>query len=170
MLPDTGEQPSSKEPAILVIDDDDSIEVQSPIIIEDDSCDQAQISSNEKEMDGFAVSQCNSSGGVGEQNLGENLCQSTSDPEANLEIEGGKLSADEEPVFVMEQPRKRKDKTKNVSVTPGKPIKPSTPVPPCMPAMPFPLDMSVLSGLPVLPISSVAFQQLPGGQGRQPSQ
>nr|XP_044620199.1 acidic repeat-containing protein isoform X1 [Equus asinus]XP_044620200.1 acidic repeat-containing protein isoform X1 [Equus asinus] len=119
VLPDTGEQPSSKEPAILVIDDDDSIEVQGPIIIEDDSCDQAQISSNEKEMDGFAVSQCDSSGGVGEQDLGENLCQSTSDPEANLEIEGGKLSADEEPVFVMEQPRKRKNKTKNVSVTPA---------------------------------------------------
>ncbi|XP_014650356.1 PREDICTED: acidic repeat-containing protein [Ceratotherium simum simum] len=132
VLSDTDEQPTTQEPLILVIDDDESNDVEGPVIIEDDSCDQGQISSNEKEMDELLVSQRNSSGDVGEQNVGENFGQPLNDREANLEISGRKLSSDEEPAPVVEQPRKKKNKTKNLSMTPGKPIKPSMVVPPNM--------------------------------------
>ncbi|XP_037368168.1 germ cell nuclear acidic protein isoform X2 [Talpa occidentalis] len=101
----------------VVITDDESSNLEAPIIIED-SCYQDQISSSEEEMNGLSTSQSRSRGGAGEQHLDENLCQPPSDPEANLEASDRK-PADEEPVPVAEQPRKRKKKTKNITVTPA---------------------------------------------------
>ena len=131
-MSDTDEQPPQDSPILISDDDDDDDrnDLEGPVLIEDDSCDEDQTPSNEKERDEFVISQNKSSHDVGKQDLGENVCQPPNDdPKAELEISKGKLSSDEEPVLVVAQPRKRKNKTKNISVTPGKPIKPSMPVP-----------------------------------------
>lgn len=141
-MSDTDELLPQKLPIIISDDDDDS---DLEWLREDNSCDQGNVPSSEKKRDGFAVFQSKSSNDVGKQDLGENLCQPPNDhPQAKLEISDRKLSTDEEPVPVVEQPRKRKNKTKNISVTPGKPIESSVPA---RLAVPFPQDMSVLSSL-----------------------
>ncbi|XP_021535461.1 acidic repeat-containing protein [Neomonachus schauinslandi] len=118
VLSDTEEQPPTKEPPILITDDDSDFE--GPVlIIDEDSCDQGPTAPKEKEMEVFDVSQRNSSHDVGElnlgePNLGENVGQPANGTEAAVEI------ADEEPAPVVEQPQKRKSKTKNVCVTPSK--------------------------------------------------
>ncbi|XP_035581523.1 acidic repeat-containing protein [Zalophus californianus] len=112
VLSDTEEQPPTKEPPIVIIDDDSDFEGP-VIIIDEDSCDQGQTASEEKEMEVFDVSQCNSSHYVGEPNLGEDLGQSLSGAETTVEI------TDDEAAPVVEQPRKRKRKTKNICVTPA---------------------------------------------------
>ncbi|XP_007183690.2 germ cell nuclear acidic protein [Balaenoptera acutorostrata] len=118
---DTDEQPPQDSPILISDDDDDDDrnDLEGPVLIEDDSCDEDQTPSNEKERDEFVISQNKSSHDVGKQDLGENVCQPPNDdPKAELEISKGKLSSDEEPVLVVAQPRKRKNKTKNISVTP----------------------------------------------------
>nr|XP_035962036.1 acidic repeat-containing protein [Halichoerus grypus] len=117
---DTEEQPPTKEPPILITDDDSDFE--GPVlIIDEDSCDQGPTAPKEKEMEVFDVSQRNSSHDVGEPNLGEpnlgeNVGQPVNGTEAAVEI------SDEEPAPVVEQPRKRKSKTKNICVTRSKPV------------------------------------------------
>ncbi|KAJ8793394.1 hypothetical protein J1605_003673 [Eschrichtius robustus] len=120
---DTDEQPPQGSPILISDDDDDDDDdrndLEGPVLIEDDSCDEDQTPSNEKKRDEFVISQNKSSHDVGKQDLGENVCQPPNDdPKAELEISKGKLSSDEEPVLVVAQPRKRKNKTKNIPVTP----------------------------------------------------
>ncbi|XP_032187747.1 acidic repeat-containing protein isoform X2 [Mustela erminea] len=112
VLSDTEEHPATKEPPIVITDDDSDFE--GPVlIIDEDSCDQGQTASEEKEMEVFNVSQSGSSNDAGELNLGENLGQPPRGAEAEVEI------ADDKPAPVVEQPRKRKSKTKNICVTPA---------------------------------------------------
>ncbi|KAB0389556.1 hypothetical protein E2I00_001827 [Balaenoptera physalus] len=118
---DTDEQPPQDSPILISDDDDDDDrnDLEGPVLIEDDSCDEDQTPSNETKRDEFVISQNKSSHDVGKQDLGENVCQPPNDdPKAELEISKGKLSSDEEPVLVVAQPRKRKNKTKNIPVTP----------------------------------------------------
>ncbi|XP_057573617.1 germ cell nuclear acidic protein [Hippopotamus amphibius kiboko] len=113
------EEPPRPEPPIIVIDDDSS-DLEGPVIIEDDSCDEGQIPSDEKKGDESALSQCEASPDAGKQDLVENLCQPTNtDPKAKLESADEKLSTDEEPVRVVGQQMKRKSKTKHIPVTPA---------------------------------------------------
>ncbi|XP_012589372.1 PREDICTED: acidic repeat-containing protein [Condylura cristata] len=112
-ISDTEEHPKIQDLPIVITDDESSV-LEGPVTIED-SCDQDQMSSSEKEMNEFSTSQSSSSDAAGEQHLDENLGQPPSDSQANLEALGRKLS-DEEPV---EQPRKRKNKTKHISVAPA---------------------------------------------------
>uniref|UniRef100_G1MCJ8 Germ cell nuclear acidic peptidase n=1 Tax=Ailuropoda melanoleuca TaxID=9646 RepID=G1MCJ8_AILME len=109
---DTEEQHPTKEPPILITDDDSDFE--GPVlIIDEDSCDEGQSTSQEKEMEVFDVSQHSSPLDAVEPDLGENFDQPPSGAEAAVEV------ADEEPAPVVEQPRKRKSKTKNICVTPA---------------------------------------------------
>ncbi|KAM9577043.1 germ cell nuclear acidic protein [Trichechus inunguis] len=119
---DTDEQLTTRKLPFPLIDDDDSNDLEVPVLKEGNLCDEGQSSSSERELGEFAASQHNSSNDAGEQNLGENLCQPSNAAEPTLEIADGKLSTDEEPEPVVEQPKKKKDKTKNISVTPGKPV------------------------------------------------
>lgn len=158
MLSDNEEQRRPAQEAPILITDDDSSDFEGPVlIIDEDSCDQGQAASNGNAMDISDVFQHNSSHGVGEPNLGENLCQPPNVAEATVEI------PDEEPTPVVEQPRKRKSKTKNICVTPGKPFKsrmpdllntsrpPSAPAVPAMPSPWIGLSCQVcLSCLPTL--------------------
>ncbi|XP_036695017.1 acidic repeat-containing protein [Balaenoptera musculus] len=117
---DTDEQPPQDSPILISDDDDDDDrnDLEGPVLIEDDSCDEDPTPSNEKKRDEFVISQNKSSHDVGKQDLGENVCQPPNgNPKAELEISKGKLSSDEEAVLVA-QPRKRKNKTKNIPVTP----------------------------------------------------
>ncbi|XP_032613051.1 germ cell nuclear acidic protein isoform X1 [Hylobates moloch] len=132
----------------LEVPDNNSNDLEVPVPAED-LCNEGQIASDEEELDeaAAAVSQNHSSDDAGEQDLGENLSEPPSDPEANLEVSERKLPTEEEPAPVVEQSgkrkskpktiaeplrkrqtkteniveplRKRKAKTKNVSVTPG---------------------------------------------------
>ncbi|XP_038306204.1 acidic repeat-containing protein isoform X1 [Canis lupus familiaris] len=114
VLSDNEEQQRPAQEAPILITDDDSSDFEGPVlIIDEDSCDQGQAASNGNAMDISDVFQHNSSHGVGEPNLGENLCQPPNVAEATVEI------PDEEPTPVVEQPRKRKSKTKNICVTPA---------------------------------------------------
>ncbi|XP_008069111.2 acidic repeat-containing protein [Carlito syrichta] len=106
-------------PIIISDDDDDSNDLEVPMLIEGDLCDRGRIASSEKELDEFAVSQCNSLDDTGEQDFGGNLHQPPNDPEANLEISNRKLPTDEKSVPVVKQPKKRKEKTKNICVPPA---------------------------------------------------
>nr|XP_021521559.1 acidic repeat-containing protein [Aotus nancymaae] len=103
------------------VPDNNSDDLEVPVPAED-LCDKVQIASDEEELDE-----------AGEQDLGENLCDPPSDPEANLKVSKRKLPTEEEPAPVVEQSgkrkaksetiveplRKRKAKTKNISVTPA---------------------------------------------------
>ncbi|XP_033705402.1 germ cell nuclear acidic protein [Tursiops truncatus] len=116
---DTDEQPSQESPILITDDDDDHDDLEGPVLIEDDSCDEDQTPSNEKKKNEFAISLHKPSYDVGKQDLGENVCQPPSDdPKAELEISVGKLSSDEEPVRLVAKPRKRKNKTRHIPVTP----------------------------------------------------
>ena len=147
---DTKKQLTQEAP-IVITDDDD---LEKPVVTENDSCDQNKIVKVEEEKDEFAVLQHKLSSAAGKQSLLKNLCQlPNDDPKAKPEILDRKLSTDEEPMPVVEQPRKRKNKTKNITMPPGKPIKPSMSVPltkpsatsvPARLAVPFPPDMFVL--------------------------
>ena len=138
-----------KEPPIVISDDDD---LKKPAVI-DNSYDWDKIVKIE-EKDEIVVLQHKFSSAAGNQSLQKNLCQlQNDDPKDKPEILDGKLSTNEDPVPVVEQPRKRKNKTKNITVPPGKPIKPSVSVPltkpsatsvPARLAVPFPPDTSVL--------------------------
>ncbi|XP_058146893.1 germ cell nuclear acidic protein [Dasypus novemcinctus] len=110
-------QSTIQEPPILITDD--SSDLEGPMLIEESSCENGQIYSDEKELHEFSVSKCDSSKEVGEQNLCENLCQLPNEPEATVEILDENLPTNEEPEPVVEQPKKRKAKTKNISVTPA---------------------------------------------------
>ncbi|XP_074247695.1 uncharacterized protein GCNA isoform X1 [Saimiri boliviensis] len=104
------------------VPDNNTDDFEVPVPAEEDLCDEGQIASDEEELDE-----------AGEQDLGENLCDPLSDPEANLEVSKRKLPTEEEPAPVVEQSgkrkaksetiveplRKRKAKTKNVSETPA---------------------------------------------------
>lgn len=103
------------ESSVIVIDDDDS-DTESPVIIEDDSCDEVQISSIKKEIEDFTISKHNASEDNGEQDVGEKL---VNDPEAKLENSDAKMVTDEKVAAVAEQPRKRKCKGRNTFVTPA---------------------------------------------------
>lgn len=167
VLSDTEERAPTKESPILIIDDDSDFE--GPVlIIDEDSCDEGQSTSQEKEMEVFDISQHSSPHDAAEPDLGENLDQPPSGAEATVELE------DEEPAPVVEQPRKRKSKTKNICVTPGKPLISrrsdllNAPSPPCAPALPalplpLPLDLPVCSAQPVLPTNLVPSQRHPSG-------
>ncbi|XP_023363818.1 acidic repeat-containing protein [Otolemur garnettii] len=102
----TGKQPTIPKPPVLTDEDDDSNDLKGLKLKEGDSYDQGKFASN-------------ASVDVGEQNLGENLCQPSNDPKADPEILDQKLSTDEKPVSVVEQPRKRKEKTKHICVKPA---------------------------------------------------
>lgn len=121
--------------------------------MKDDSCDQDKIVKKEEKDDEFTVTQHKLSSVAGKQNLLKNRRQlPTDDRKAKPEILDTKLSTNGKPIPVVEQPRKRKYKTKNITVPPGKPIKPSMSVPLTKPsatsvparfAVLFPPDMSV---------------------------
>ncbi|XP_077003110.1 germ cell nuclear acidic protein [Tamandua tetradactyla] len=111
----TEEEASIQEPPLLIIDDSNDLE--GPVVIEDSSCSKGQISLDEKEPDEFSVRKGSSSKDVGEQNLGENVHPSPKKPEAALEILEENLPANKEPEPVVEQPKKKKTKTRNTSVT-----------------------------------------------------
>lgn len=166
MLSDT-EEPPILEPKVLtpliIISDDDDNDVEGPVMILDDKEPESSIGKGVKKL---KISKSSSL---------------TDDPETTPQVSKrrmvfkGKKSTDDSPTpTAMGQPRKKRCKTKNLSVTPGKPIKPSMLVPPnvpslhsvpARPASPFPPSMSVLSGLPALPPNPPPFQQLPSGQG-----
>ncbi|XP_059534661.1 germ cell nuclear acidic protein [Myotis daubentonii] len=117
----------------IIISDDDDSNVEGPVTTEEDAADEGQMSSIEKEMEQCA------------DDTGENLCQPPNAAEVEVEISDIKMSTDG-PV-----PKKRKRKTKNICMTPGKPVKLSIPVPPssppsvpATPALPFPLDMCLV--------------------------
>ncbi|XP_008589296.1 PREDICTED: acidic repeat-containing protein [Galeopterus variegatus] len=114
-------EPTIQEPPILITDDDDddndSSDLEGPVL--EDLCDQGQISSAEKELAELATFRRTSDAGVGEQDFGKNLCQPPNGLKPNLEILDRKLPSDDEPVSVVEQPKKRKEKTKNLCVTPA---------------------------------------------------
>ncbi|XP_011798568.1 PREDICTED: acidic repeat-containing protein [Colobus angolensis palliatus] len=97
----------------LEVPDNNSNDLEVPVPAED-LCNEGQIASNEEELDEAAVSQHDSSDDAGEQDLGENLSEPPSDPEANLEVSERKLPAEEEPAPVVEQSGKRKSKTKTI--------------------------------------------------------
>lgn len=138
MLSDTDDSMIQEFP--IIISDDDDSNMEGPVTTEEDAADEGQMASNGKEMEQCALSLCNSS-----DDTGENLCQPPNAAEVEVEISDIKMSTDG-PV-----PKKRKCKTKNICVTPGKPVKLSTPAPPssppsvpATPALPFPLDMCLV--------------------------
>ncbi|EPY77342.1 ACRC protein-like protein [Camelus ferus] len=55
VLSDTEEKPCQEPPIIIIDDDDDDLE--GPVIIEDDSCDEGQTPSNEQKKDEFTIFQ-----------------------------------------------------------------------------------------------------------------
>ncbi|PNJ42676.1 germ cell nuclear acidic protein isoform X1 [Pongo pygmaeus] len=97
------------------VPDDNSDDLEVPVPAED-LCNEGQIASDEEELDeaAAAASQHDSSDDAGEQDLGENLSEPPSDPEANLEVSERKLPTEEEPAPVVEQSGKRKSKTKTI--------------------------------------------------------
>uniref|UniRef100_G3RFY5 Germ cell nuclear acidic peptidase n=1 Tax=Gorilla gorilla gorilla TaxID=9595 RepID=G3RFY5_GORGO len=97
------------------VPDHNSDDLEVPVPAED-LCNEGQIASDEEELDeaAAAVSQRDSSDDAGEQDLGENLSEPPSDPEANLEVSERKLPTEEEPAPVVEQSGKRKSKTKTI--------------------------------------------------------
>nr|KAF6287356.1 hypothetical protein mPipKuh1_009956 [Pipistrellus kuhlii] len=101
----------------IIISDDDDSNVEGPVTTEEDAAD--EMASIEKKMDQCALSPCNSSH--------ENLCQLPNAAKVEVDISDINMLTDGELVPV---PRKRKCKTKNICVTPGKPVKPSTPYSP----------------------------------------
>lgn len=141
MLSDTDDLMIQEFP--IIISDADDSNVEGPVTIEEDAADEGQMASTEKEMEQCALSPCNSS-----DDTSENLCQPPNAAEFGVEISNVNMPTDGEFVPV---PKKRKCKTKNICVTPGKPVKPSIPVPPssppsvpAMPALPLPLDMCLV--------------------------
>ena len=111
----------TNEPPIIIDDEDDDLE--NPVVIKDGSCDQDRIVKQEKK-DEFTVTQHKLSSVAGKQNLLKNRRQLPNDDrKAKPEILDRKLSTNGKPMPVVEQPRKRKYKTKNITVPPGKPIK-----------------------------------------------
>lgn len=116
---DTKKQLTQEAP-IVITDDDDDDDLEKPVVTENDSCDQNKIVKVEEEKDEFAVLQHKLSSAAGKQSLLKNLCQlPNDDPKAKPEILDRKLSTDEEPMPVVEQPRKRKNKTKNITMPPA---------------------------------------------------
>uniref|UniRef100_A0A8C9HGK1 Germ cell nuclear acidic peptidase n=2 Tax=Piliocolobus tephrosceles TaxID=591936 RepID=A0A8C9HGK1_9PRIM len=97
----------------LEVPDNNSNDLEVPVPAED-LCNEGQIASNEEELGEAAVSQHDSSDNAGEQDLGENLSEPPSDPEANLEVSERKLPAEEEPAPVVEQSGKRNSETKTI--------------------------------------------------------
>lgn len=159
MLPDTDKPP-------VIVTRKDGRDVKGTMTVDED-----QILSIVKELEKFTISKPNATDDIAEKFL--------NDPVARLQISDREIATDAEHEAVVQQPSKRRCKTKNLCVIPGKPIKPGMLVPlnvpsppsvPALPALPFPLDMSVLSCLPVLPTNIALFQQLPSGQGRLPFQ
>lgn len=137
------ERPAVSEPPVVISDDENDFEISVVVIDDDDLCCQDQnSSSNEREVEVFSASQLNSSLAVGELDGGENLCPLPGVAETEVEI------LDEEPTPVVEPPRKRKKKTKNTCVVPGKPVRSSRPVPPNKPSPPPPVPAL---GHPCLP-------------------
>ncbi|XP_068819298.1 germ cell nuclear acidic protein [Capricornis sumatraensis] len=117
---DTKKQLTQEAPIVITDDDDDDDDLEKPVVTESDSCDQKKIVKTEEEKDEFAVVQHKLSSAAGKQSLLKNLCQlPNDDPKAKPEILDRKLSTDEEPMPVVEQPRKRKNKTKNITVPPA---------------------------------------------------
>lgn len=116
---DTKKQLTQEAPIVITDDDDDDLE--KPVVTENDSCGQNKIVKvEEEEKDGFAVLQHKLSSAAGKQSLLKNLCQlPNDDPKAKPEILDRKLSTDEESMPVVEQPRKRKNKAKNITVPPA---------------------------------------------------
>ncbi|XP_069321042.1 germ cell nuclear acidic protein-like [Eulemur rufifrons] len=115
---DTDDELTIIEP-LIIEEDADSNDLKDPVLKEGDSCDQGQTTSDEKELDESTVSQRNVSDDVGEQDLGGNLSQPPNDPEANLAISDRKMPTDKKPTSVAKQPRKRKQKPKNICVPPA---------------------------------------------------
>ncbi|XP_052518654.1 germ cell nuclear acidic protein [Budorcas taxicolor] len=109
---DTKKQLTQEAPIVITDDDDDDDDLEKPVVTENGSCDQNKIIKTEEEKDEFAVLQHKLSSAAGKQSLLKNLCQlPNDDPKAKPEILDRKLSTDEEPMPVVEQPRKRKNKT-----------------------------------------------------------
>lgn len=121
VISNTEEEPTTSRqmPPVIIIDDD-SLEI--PELNNWNSYDN-QIYSHEREVD---VLQRNSPDNVPPDNvhenpdIGENLSQSPSSSENNPEIRDQILPTTEQLVSVADQSRKRKCKTKNISVIPGK--------------------------------------------------
>ncbi|XP_055293742.1 germ cell nuclear acidic protein isoform X2 [Moschus berezovskii] len=108
---DTNKELTQGPPVVIIDDDDDDL--KNHVVIEDDSCDQDQVVKNEKVFQ-------HKSSAAGKKNRLKNLCQlPNDDPKAKPEMLDRKLSTNEEPTPVVEQPRKRKCKTKNITVPPA---------------------------------------------------
>ena len=122
MSSDSRKKYVNQEMPIVISDGDDS-DVEGPVVIEDSSSDDDQIASIKKEMMQFTISPPNSSA------TSRNPSQPLNDPEAELEIPGEKMPTDGKVLPVVDQPRKRKCKTKHLCVPPGKLVNPSIPVP-----------------------------------------
>ncbi|KAF6090780.1 hypothetical protein HJG60_012169 [Phyllostomus discolor] len=110
---------------IVIISDDDS-DVDLPVIIEDSASDEDQLASIKREMMQFTISPRNSSdtpsqplSGNPSQPLSGNPSQPLNDPEAKLEIPGEKMPTDGEVLPAVDQPKKRKCKTKHLCVPPA---------------------------------------------------
>ncbi|OWJ99500.1 hypothetical protein Celaphus_00009854 [Cervus elaphus hippelaphus] len=117
-LSDTNKQLTNESP-ILITDDDDDDDLENPVM-KDDSCDQDKIVKKEEKDDEFTVTQHKLSSVAGKQNLLKNRRQlPTDDRKAKPEILDTKLSTNGKPIPVVEQPRKRKYKTKNITVPPA---------------------------------------------------
>ncbi|XP_006868618.1 PREDICTED: acidic repeat-containing protein [Chrysochloris asiatica] len=107
---DTDAQLITRKFPLLFIDDKHADNcLDGSVLKEGNLCDEGESALIEKQLSEMAISERNDDG---EQNTGENLCQPPNAAE--------KLSTDEEPKPVVEQPKKRKNKTKHISVTPAK--------------------------------------------------
>nr|KAF6435892.1 hypothetical protein HJG63_012603 [Rousettus aegyptiacus] len=121
VLSDSDEPPVLKpiilEPPIVISDDDDS-DVEGSVVILEDSCDKEPDSSVGEEAKELDISKSNSADDGGEQQPG-------GDPEATPAVSKGKTVSEGKPSTAealeptVEQPRKRKCKTKNTCVTPA---------------------------------------------------
>lgn len=120
-LSGTSKQLTNESPICILDDEDDDLE--NPVVIKDGSCDQDKIVKKKEKEDEFTVTQHKLSSVAGKQNLLKNHHQLPNDRKAKPEILDRKLSTNGKPMPVVEQPRKRKYKTKNITVPPGKPIK-----------------------------------------------
>ncbi|XP_065771813.1 germ cell nuclear acidic protein isoform X2 [Muntiacus reevesi] len=120
--PATNKQPTNESPILITDDDDDDDDddLENPVMTKDDSCDQDKIVEKEEENDEFTVTQHKLSSGAGKQNLLKIRRQLPNDDrKAKPEILDRKLSTNGKPIPVVEQPRKRKYKTKNITVPPA---------------------------------------------------
>ncbi|XP_020738605.1 germ cell nuclear acidic protein isoform X2 [Odocoileus virginianus] len=108
----------TNEPPIVILDDEDD-DLENPVVTKDGSCDQGKIVKKKEKKDEFTVTQHKLSSVAGKQNLLKNRRQLPNDRKAKPEILDRELPTNGKPMPVVEQPRKRKYKTKNITVAPA---------------------------------------------------